>query len=222
MVWRGPILVLKLSAVSGERIFNDGVRYILFEGAGGYAAAACAGLKMHPARSRDAIPGEAGSVPARNELAITGHAGGASVEERTALGIVGVVSPVVVWKRTLAAALASKHLLEGPGKVAMPRQEVTSAVNIVRLLNVCHDEIIVATLCARCNRRRGLCGQLVETVNGIGKLYSLLARECCPTRCEYRQVINHSFGLLTIPCELTLCPAYKYPGLGHRSSQDVY
>lgn len=44
---------------------------LLLEWTGGYAASTSAGLEVHPAGPSDAVPGEARSVPARNELAIT-------------------------------------------------------------------------------------------------------------------------------------------------------
>lgn len=90
------------------------------------------------------------------------------------------MSPVVVREGALVGTLVSQHLLEGPGEVTVPSQEVTSAMNVVRLLDVCHHKIVVTAFRARCNGGRGLCGQFVEAVDGVGKSDSLLAGQCCP------------------------------------------
>lgn len=125
------MLVLKLCDVSDWRMYDDSGRHALFEGAGGHAAAACARLKVHPAWPSDTVPRKTGRVPTRNKFAVTGHAGGAAIKERATLWVCGVVSPVVIRECALVTTLLSQHLLEGPGEVAMPCQEVSSAVNVV-------------------------------------------------------------------------------------------
>jgi hypothetical protein len=131
MGWRGPRSVLKLENVSDLHMHDDRGRHVLFEGTGGHVAAACAWLEVHPARSRDTVPKEAGRVPARNEFAVTGHAGGTAVKERATLWVFGVVSPIVIREGALVTTFLPQRLLKGPGELAMPFQEVFSAVDAV-------------------------------------------------------------------------------------------
>lgn len=102
---------------------------LLLEGTRGHTSTTCARREVHIARARDAIPRKTGRVPSWNVLAIARHAGGATIEERTTLWVVGVVRPIVIGKGALVATLVPQHLLESPGEVAVPHQEVTSAVD---------------------------------------------------------------------------------------------
>ncbi len=94
--------------------------HLLLERTRGDTSTPCTGLKVHVTGTGDAIPRETGRVSAWNVRAIARHAGGATVEERAALRIFRVVSPIVIGKGALVAALISQHLFERPGEVPVP------------------------------------------------------------------------------------------------------
>jgi len=147
----------------------------VFEGAGSHATAACSRLEVHVAGASDAVPGKTRRVAIGDVLPIARHARSATVEERAALRVLGIMSPVVIWKSPLETTLVSKHLFIDPGEVPMPRQEVSGAVDGERLLDMSNDQVVVATLCARRDRSRGPRRQLVQAINGIGVGDPLLA-----------------------------------------------
>jgi hypothetical protein len=57
----------------------------------------------------------------------------------------------------------------------MPSQKVACAMYTVQLLYVSYNEIVVATLRARCDRSWCSCWQLMEAIDGIGESDPFLA-----------------------------------------------
>lgn len=106
-------------------------RYLLFEWARSHTATAGSRFKMHEAWSGDAIPRKAGRVSAWDVLAISRHAASTPIEKRAALRILSIVSPIVVRKGPIIAALLPQHLLEGPREITMPCQKVACAMYVV-------------------------------------------------------------------------------------------
>lgn len=118
---------------------------------------------------------------------IARHGGLAAVED----GRVGHptgrrLGPVPVGQGTLVPAFVAQRLFVLPDEPAVPAEEVGVEVDCVCLVNVCHDPIVEASLCARCKRGRRLSFFALEAEHGVCVRYALLGGEIVPTNWSVR------------------------------------
>lgn len=105
------------------------------------------GVDAAAARSgRDAVEagGQGLGAVVRRVLAVAGHAVVRAVEERAVDGVEGVLAPVPVRLVTGVAAFVPQGLLERPGEVSVPREEVCRSVDGQGLVDVDSHKVVVA------------------------------------------------------------------------------
>lgn len=69
----------------------------------------------------------------------------AAIKKGRAERVMSILAPVPVRLPTLVIALVAECLLVCPGEVAMPGEEIGSAVNLKGLVDVDRDEVIKST-----------------------------------------------------------------------------